>query len=127
MTGLATQYMTVVYRGVTPGDESIALGSHPLVVALSWTHAIDVRDAVIRERDKLRGFARAIMESWPLGDVDGIDLQEMAIEHGLIAPADPAPTEPCGESCACVEYYAADEWAKGAECYRRTALLTGEG
>lgn len=33
-----------------------------------------------------RGFTEAIMEFWPMGDVDGGDLQEIAIRCGIIAP-----------------------------------------
>lgn len=29
-------------------------------------------------------FARGIMESWPHGDVDSFELQDLAIEYGLI-------------------------------------------
>ena len=29
-------------------------------------------------------------------------------------------------TCRCLEYYHADEWAEGIECYRKTPLLTGK-
>lgn len=33
-----------------------------------------------------QGFADAIMEHWPMSDVDGADLQELAVKFGIIAP-----------------------------------------
>ncbi len=89
-----------------------------------------VRDARIaeleRERNSLRDFANAVMESWPHGDVDGCDLERMAVEHGLLALKDPKPTEPCGDNCACSGYPSPEEWAQGIDCYVRTPLLKGD-
>ncbi len=82
---------------------------------------------LIAERDTLRTFAKWVMEDWPDGDRDGGDLQDKAVELGLLKLTEPAPRESCGEDCRCAEYYSADEFASGeVECYRRTALLTGE-
>ena len=78
-----------------------------------------------RERNSLRDFANDVMESWPHGDVDGCDLERMAVEHGLLALKDPKPTEPCGDNCACSGYPSPEEWADGIDCYVRTPLLTG--
>lgn len=58
------------------------------------------------ELDKLRAFAQDVMQAWPIGDVDGGELQDYAIKHGLISLQDP--------------------WAEGIECYRKTPLLTGK-
>lgn len=80
--------------------------------------------ALEQERDALRAFAATVMEAWPLGDVDGADLQDAAVKHGLLAPE--TRTAPCAEEgCNCAGYYAADEWAEGITCYRRTVLLLG--
>lgn len=76
-----------------------------------------------KERDALREFAVEIMGHWPHGDVDGGDLQNMAIKHKLIAPKNPKPTEPCGEYCACAGYPTQEEWAEGIDCYAWTPLL----
>ena len=74
------------------------------------------------ERDALAQFSLAMLESWPLGDVDGATLQEEAAKHGLLVPTQ--RTEPCCEdACNCAEYYAADEWAEGITCYRKAAWL----
>lgn len=85
--------------------------------------AADTIERLRAEVEALRAFAQDVMSAWPLGDVDGDDLQESAIKRGLLAPM--TRTGPCGESCGCAEYYAADEWADGITCYRRTALLNG--
>jgi hypothetical protein len=78
MTKLSTEYCTVVYRGILPGDDARALGSHPLMVAMSWSNALYDRDAAIRdaeslkvERDALRGLlerARDTMHEMRLRD-----------------------------------------------------------
>jgi adenylate kinase len=40
------------------------------------------------ENKKLRAFAQAIMEAWPEGGIEGDDLQEIAVKHGMLAPDD---------------------------------------
>ena len=83
-------------------------------------------EAAQAERDSLRAFAQDLMEDWlDGGDVDGGGLQDFAVKHGLLRLAEPAPTAPCGEQCACSEYFSDEEWSDGIECYRRTPLLTG--
>ena len=79
-----------------------------------------------RERNSLRDFANDVMESWPHGDVDGYDLERMAVDHGLLALKDPKPTEPCGENCVCSGYPSPEEWSDGIDCYVRTPLLKGD-
>ena len=78
------------------------------------------------ENKKLRAFAQAIMEAWPEGGIEGDDLQEIAVKHGMLAPE--TRFEPCGEWCKCngIGGYDSDDWQRGVECYRRTALLMGE-
>ena len=78
------------------------------------------------ENKKLRAFAQAIMEAWPEGGIEGDDLQEIALKHGMLAPE--IRHEPCGEWCQCngIGGYDSDGWQRGVTCYRRTALLTGE-
>lgn len=78
------------------------------------------------ENKKLRAFAQAIMEAWPEGGIEGDDLQEIAVKHGLLAPE--TRFEPCGEWCKCngIGEYDSDDWQRGVTCYRRTALLAGE-
>ena len=75
----------------------------------------------------LVAFAGAVLDYWPDGAPDGGDLQELAVKHGLLI-ATPA-TVPCGENCACAEFY---ETGDEADCYRRApwlnaALTQGEG
>ena len=77
------------------------------------------------ENKKLRAFAREVMEAWPDGGIEGDDLQEIAHRHGMLAPE--TLFEPCGEWCKCnrMNGLDSDDWKGGVECYRRTALLTG--
>ncbi len=69
----------------------------------------------------LRRFAQRVMESWPEGGIDGGDLQDIAVECGLLAPV--TVSEWCGEGCRCVEYGVDFPF----ECFRKTALLLGDG
>ena len=78
-------------------------------------------EELIVERDTLRAFARDVMEVWPMGDLDGGSLQEIATKHGLLNPE--VRNERCGESCVCAEYVSAEEFAAGVECYRKSAFL----
>lgn len=47
----------------------------------------------------LKAFAKEIMKAWPDGGIDGDELQDIAIRHGLLTPWE--MTEPCGENCNC--------------------------
>lgn len=79
-----------------------------------------------REAELLRAFAQKALAGWPECSVDGFELQDLAEEYGLIEKKNPPPTEPCGENCACVEYYGSGDWSnEDVSCYRRTPLLTG--
>lgn len=73
--------------------------------------------------DALRAFAQDVMEAWPMGGLDGGDLQAAAEKHGLLKPE--IRHEPCGEGCSCAEYADAREFADGVTCYRKTNLLKG--
>ncbi len=79
---------------------------------------------LLSENKKLRAFAREVMESWPDGGIEGDDLQEIAVKHGMLAPE--IRHEPCGEWCNCnsMNCLDSDDWKGGVECYRRTELLT---
>ena len=81
---------------------------------------------LLSENKKLRAFAKAIMEAWPEGGIEGDDLQEIATRHGLLAPE--IRHEPCGEwcNCNCLGDFDSADWQRGVECYRRTALLMGD-
>ena len=79
--------------------------------------------AIREERSKLRAFAQEIMDHWPEGGVDGDDLQEIAIRHGLIVPA--IKYEPCGVGCFCESYAGIDEFENGVTCFVKTELLNG--
>lgn len=77
--------------------------------------------------EKLRGFAQELFDEWPdyLG-VDGFDLQEIAVRHGLLVET--TRFEPCSLEegrCSCLAYYGDDEWKAGVTCYRKSRLLGG--
>ena len=86
----------------------------------------DCVDELLEDNKKLRAFANAVLGGWP-DDIclDGFELQDHAVKHGLLALKDPRPTAPCGEFCNCVEYHGSDpaDWAQGVDCYVKTALL----
>ena len=46
------KWLTVVYRDIQPGDESRTIGEHPKVSALSWSHALNDRDAALAAQAK---------------------------------------------------------------------------
>lgn len=68
------------------------------------------------ELSTLRAFAQRVMKNWPDGDVDGGELQDAAVECGLLAPH--KVNEPCGEGCRCAEV-----GDFPLICYRPTVLL----
>lgn len=78
------------------------------------------------ERDKLRAFAQDIMDEWPdVGTLDGFDLQELAVKHGLLAET--THHKPCAEEgCNCAAMVDERDWQEGVQCYRGTALLKGK-
>jgi hypothetical protein len=76
------------------------------------------------EIDALRAFAQAVMEAWPMFDLNGDTLQEVALKHRMLKPE--TRHEPCGETCSCAEYSGQSEWNDGVVCYRFTPLLTGK-
>ena len=69
------------------------------------------------ELKNLRAFARAVMDPWPEGELDGGDLQDIAEKYGLLKQE--TVTEPCGENCWCENYYG--EFP--AVCYKKVAWL----
>ena len=87
--------------------------------------ASSIAKSSIEDTNKLRAFAREVMAAWPEGGIEGEDLQEIAVKHGMLAPE--IRHEPCGEWCQCnsMNCLDSDDWKGGVECYRRTALLTG--
>jgi hypothetical protein len=69
----------------------------------------------------LRRFAQKVMAFWPDGGIDGFDLQDIAGECGMLCSVQ--ATEPCGRDCNCAAE--CGEWP--VECFRKTALLLGDG
>ena len=83
-----------------------------------------IASAYHEEVKALRAFAKDIMSYFPDHGLEGDELQEIAVKHGLLRPE--IRHEPCGESCNCMNYVCSSDWAEGVECYRKTPLLTGE-
>lgn len=78
---------------------------------------------IIEVAEKLRGFARDVFMSWPdIDHLDGFDLQEMGIKHGILLPIQ--VDEPCGELCACADYYELEEFP--VTCYELADFMTME-
>jgi len=71
------------------------------------------RPEVDTAQKKLADFGLAVIEATreELGDLDGGELQEMAVMAGVLAPVH--ATEPCAEECRCAEY---DDFPQ--ECFR---------
>ena len=97
---------------------------HPRTAAFLDFQSLPIRlrkliSKFIDEHDALQGFAQDVMNCLPDGDIDGCDLQDMAVKHGLLEPV--MMDKPCGEICHCAEFYSEDEWP--VECYRNTELL----
>lgn len=67
--------------------------------------------------DNLRNFANAMIDIALEGcDADGAQIQELAVEHGLLKPE--SRTERCSDTCSCAEY--ADF---PVECFRKVDEL----
>ena len=80
----------------------------------------------VDDKENLRSFVREIMENWPLGNIEGGDLQDLAIKYGLLKLKEPPPTEPCSDECTCGYAYEFGDFAAGlVECYEQTELLRG--
>lgn len=73
-------------------------------------YACDCREAGF---ETLLAFARDVMRSWPDGGLDGGELQDIALRHGLIEPSKPTQEE-------------RDEWGLDNDdhWYRKTAVLS---
>jgi len=64
---------------------------------------------------RLAEFAQRVLGEWPdVGDVDGMDLQEIGEATGVLVAVE--MTRPCGGDCNCNEYYSPEEWP--VKCYR---------
>ena len=73
--------------------------------------------------EKLRAFAQDVFFSWPEGteDLDGAELQELGVKHGLLIPME--MTGSCTEDpsfCSCATLGNFPQ-----VCFRKTPLLTG--
>lgn len=89
-----------------------------------WMTMSDQADQKIEQPEdlaRLRSFARDVMATWPRGDLEGGDLQDLAVKYGLLVPE--TRYAPCREECFCAGYATVEEFEAGVICYRRAALL----
>ena len=85
------------------------------------TRAGDQIGAEMTNEDRLRTFAKAILEGWPVDDgIGAIELQDIAVEHGLLIPLKVVAACRDDGSCGCYQ----DDNLPGI-CYRKTPLLLG--
>lgn len=74
--------------------------------------------------EKLRAFAQEIMSHWPEDGIDGYDLQEIAIKHGLMISQ--IRYSPCLlGGCSCSARAAPASNSVVVTCFKETELLTG--
>jgi hypothetical protein len=74
----------------------------------------------MKDIDKLRGFARDIMDLWPDGNLEFGDIQEIAVKHGILK--EEIIYKEC-ENCSCTQYYDEDDFKNGVVCYRKSDLI----
>ena len=121
MTTLREAAQAVVDAYETGTMRTIA-GLEPLEIA-GLRAALAQPDEQAQEIERLRAFARDVMQAWPDGDLDGADLQDAAVKHGLLTPEQ--RFEPCGDdgACWCASMVDHADWVDGVVCYRRAAWL----
>ena len=66
------------------------------------------------EPPDFEAFAWAVLADWPENCPDEVDIQDLAVKHGLLIPEQRTP--PCGEYCWCAEYHGSGE---PVTCYHR--------
>ena len=65
--------------------EVLATAPEAAPAPVAWLQA----DAA--QRDQLLAFTKEVMQAWPEGGIDGGELQDIALAHGLLRPAEPPP------------------------------------
>lgn len=80
------------------------------------------RSGVSEHIEQLRAFARDILDAGFDGNLDGIDIQNLGIQHGLLVET--VMDAPCGESCRCADY-CTDDFP--VTCFRFTDVLSKSG
>jgi len=74
---------------------------------------------------RLQDFANEIIDSACEGAIlDGADIQEIAVSHGLLIPE--MRYKNCSTEdthCSCSEICSSSEFEQGVECYQKTEVL----
>ena len=105
------------------------IGGNTIIVLRSWEACAELMQAEIdrqaHQLKALRGFANKLCESvFDGGSLDGSDIQDMMLEHGLlIAEIMNEPCEKGSSRCRCQEYCSSEDFKNGVECYRKTPVL----
>ncbi len=74
---------------------------------------------------KLLDFANGIFETadWPDGgDIDGFELQEIAVKHGLLIEV--TRHAPCGDVCSCAVSCNDEDFKRGVQCFNKAEWLS---
>jgi hypothetical protein len=106
---------------LTEGELAVVENREPVYEKTDWatlTEAADLIERLTSSREQVTEFAREILLN-RFGTLDGGDLQDLGVKHGLLVPIE--ATEPCGEACVCVEY---DDFPQ--TCYRFGPALHGD-
>lgn len=85
----------------------------------AWLDENDQSQNYTFERfERLKEFAREILNDFPEAALDGGDLQGIGEKHGLLVET--KQFTPCSEYCSCQENvgYSNEEWSQGQTCYR---------
>ena len=75
--------------------------------------------------EKLLGFAKDVMNLWPESNIDALDIQEIAVKHGLLV--EKTMYANCSvegvSNCTCADFCTDGEFAAGIECLRKSELI----
>jgi hypothetical protein len=113
--------MTDIVERLQKGLSADGIQAHKEALIL-LPEAADEIERLRAEVAALREFFLWVFEDFPESFPDGFAMQDEAERLGLLVDA--KPKEPCGEDCACVEYYSQQEWGDGeVKCLRRAAWI----
>ncbi len=86
----ALKWAAAALQAIAPDEDTVR--DNATGETRSVGQILDAADAALAsaaQRDLLRDFARAVMQAWPEGGIDGGELQDIALAHGLLRQAVP--------------------------------------